>query len=168
MSLVEPHTRETKFASFPEVLVVHAKKFQLVNWVPAKLGVFAILSLLCSCVLSSGCQTFLSFSPRMASLNSIKGTLARAYNLPRLSSRMMRRVCCFVSLYISNLAHVGPSLAALSLPPFNEAAMGQLLSMGFSELRSQKALLATGNQDPQAAMEWLFEHMDDPGTPLRS
>lgn len=30
--------RQTKFASFPEVLVVHAKKFQLVNWVPAKLG----------------------------------------------------------------------------------------------------------------------------------
>jgi hypothetical protein len=30
--------RQTKFASLPEVLVVHAKKFQLVNWVPAKLG----------------------------------------------------------------------------------------------------------------------------------
>ncbi|KAF5319769.1 hypothetical protein D9611_012862 [Ephemerocybe angulata] len=27
---------KTKFASFPEVLVVHAKKFQLVNWVSAK------------------------------------------------------------------------------------------------------------------------------------
>lgn len=30
--------RQAKFASFPEVLVIHAKKFQLVNWVPAKLG----------------------------------------------------------------------------------------------------------------------------------
>ena len=30
--------RSTKFASLPEVLVVHAKKFQLVNWVPTKLG----------------------------------------------------------------------------------------------------------------------------------
>ena len=30
--------RETKFASLPQVLVVHAKKFQLVNWVPAKMG----------------------------------------------------------------------------------------------------------------------------------
>ncbi|KAG6895103.1 hypothetical protein C0993_010160 [Termitomyces sp. T159_Od127] len=27
-----------RFKSFPEVLVVHAKKFQLVNWVPTKLG----------------------------------------------------------------------------------------------------------------------------------
>ena len=30
--------RRTRFATFPQVLVVHAKKFQLVNWVPAKLG----------------------------------------------------------------------------------------------------------------------------------
>jgi len=30
--------RQTRFASLPSVLVVHAKKFQLVNWVPTKLG----------------------------------------------------------------------------------------------------------------------------------
>ena len=27
-----------RFATFPSVLVIHAKKFQLVNWVPTKLG----------------------------------------------------------------------------------------------------------------------------------
>jgi ubiquitin carboxyl-terminal hydrolase 5/13 len=31
--------KNARFASFPSVLVVHAKKFQLVNWVPTKLGV---------------------------------------------------------------------------------------------------------------------------------
>ena len=31
-------TRRTLFATFPDVLVIHAKKFQLVNWVPTKLG----------------------------------------------------------------------------------------------------------------------------------
>ena len=36
--------------------------------------------------------------------------------------------------------------------------------MGFPLVRCQKALLATGNSDPEAAMEWLFAHMDDPGT----
>lgn len=41
--------------------------------------------------------------------------------------------------------------------------MGQLEAMGFPAVRCQKALLATGNSDPQAAMEWLFQHMDDPG-----
>lgn len=30
--------RRTRLATFPRVLIVHAKKFQLVNWVPAKLG----------------------------------------------------------------------------------------------------------------------------------
>lgn len=30
--------RKAQFATFPRVLVIHAKKFQLVNWVPRKLG----------------------------------------------------------------------------------------------------------------------------------
>lgn len=44
----------------------------------------------------------------------------------------------------------------------NEAAMAQLEAMGFPNVRCQKALHATGNQDPNAAMEWLFQHMEDP------
>ena len=48
-------------------------------------------------------------------------------------------------------------------PTFNEAAMSQLSAMGFSEIRCKKALLATGNADADAAMEWLFAHMEDPG-----
>ncbi|KAF7363760.1 Ubiquitin carboxyl-terminal hydrolase [Mycena sanguinolenta] len=35
--------KHAKFATFPEVLVVHAKKFQLVNWVPTKLDIPIIL-----------------------------------------------------------------------------------------------------------------------------
>jgi len=31
-------TKRNLFASFPDVLVVHVKKFKLVNWVPTKLG----------------------------------------------------------------------------------------------------------------------------------
>ena len=41
--------------------------------------------------------------------------------------------------------------------------MAQLEAMGFPTVRCQKALLATGNSDASAAMEWLFQHMDDPG-----
>ena len=41
--------------------------------------------------------------------------------------------------------------------------MAQLEAMGFPTIRCQKALLATGNSDPEAAMEWLFAHMEDPG-----
>jgi len=35
--------RQTKFATLPETLIVHAKKFQLVNWVPTKLDIPVIL-----------------------------------------------------------------------------------------------------------------------------
>ncbi|KAG1835835.1 hypothetical protein DFJ58DRAFT_867410 [Suillus subalutaceus] len=35
--------RQMQFATFPDVLVLHAKKFQLVNWVPTKLDIPVIL-----------------------------------------------------------------------------------------------------------------------------
>ncbi len=40
--------------------------------------------------------------------------------------------------------------------------MAQLEAMGFPTVRCQRALLATGDADAEAAMEWLFAHMDDP------
>ena len=44
----------------------------------------------------------------------------------------------------------------------NEAAVAQLESMGFPRVRCEKALHATGNADAEAAMNWLFSHMEDP------
>lgn len=45
----------------------------------------------------------------------------------------------------------------------NQEALTILESMGFPTVRSQKALLATGNSNAEAAMEWLIEHSDDMG-----
>lgn len=47
-------------------------------------------------------------------------------------------------------------------------ALAQLEGMGFPQVRCEKALHATGNSDANAAMEWLFAHMEDPDidTPL--
>ncbi|KAJ5760070.1 hypothetical protein N7520_007226 [Penicillium odoratum] len=44
----------------------------------------------------------------------------------------------------------------------NSVALDQLLGMGFPTVRCEKALHATGNSDPEAAMNWLFSHMEDP------
>ena len=44
----------------------------------------------------------------------------------------------------------------------NDAALSQLESMGFPRNRCEKALHATGNSDAEAAMNWLFGHMEDP------
>lgn len=53
---------------------------------------------------------------------------------------------------------------AASAPAFqpNEEALAQLEGMGFPRVRCEKALHATGNSDANAAMEWLFGHMEDP------
>lgn len=53
--------------------------------------------------------------------------------------------------------------AAESAPSFtaNAAAVEQLEGMGFPRNRCEKALHATGNSDANAAMEWLFQHMED-------
>lgn len=46
--------------------------------------------------------------------------------------------------------------------------MAQLTGMGFPEIRCKRALMATGNSgDANAAMEWLFAHMEDAGALLR-
>lgn len=42
------------------------------------------------------------------------------------------------------------------------AAIAQLEAMGFPRIRCERALHATGNSDANAAMEWLFGHMEDP------
>jgi uncharacterized UBP type Zn finger protein len=55
-----------------------------------------------------------------------------------------------------------PDLAAE--PQFDAGALATLEGMGFPAVRCKKALLATGNgSDAEAAMEWLFQHMEDPG-----
>ncbi|KAK9461210.1 uncharacterized protein V1516DRAFT_675289 [Lipomyces oligophaga] len=44
----------------------------------------------------------------------------------------------------------------------NEGIMSVLEGMGFPTVRCEKACYYTGNSDPDAAMSWLFAHMDDP------
>jgi ubiquitin carboxyl-terminal hydrolase 5/13 len=56
----------------------------------------------------------------------------------------------------ANMPSAGP-------PEFNMEALAMLEALGFPTVRCQRALLATGNADVNAAMEWLFVHMDDPG-----
>ncbi|QLG70429.1 hypothetical protein HG535_0A03680 [Zygotorulaspora mrakii] len=45
----------------------------------------------------------------------------------------------------------------------NPACVAQLSEMGFGANAITKALYVTGNQETEVAMNWLFQHMDDPG-----
>lgn len=51
----------------------------------------------------------------------------------------------------------------LAEPSVDEAAVEQLMAMGFPRNRCMRALINTGNNGAEVAMNWLFEHMEDPG-----
>ncbi|KAG8861239.1 hypothetical protein FRB96_003189 [Tulasnella sp. 330] len=114
--------KRSRFATFPDVLAIHAKKFQLVNWVPQKLDIPIILP-----------------SDDILVLDEFfgKGKQEGEVELPE------------------------DAAAASSAPQFNEVALGQLQAMGFGVHACQRALLATGNADADAATNWLFMHMED-------
>jgi ubiquitin carboxyl-terminal hydrolase 5/13 len=44
----------------------------------------------------------------------------------------------------------------------NATAFEQLQEMGFPANRAEKGLRMTGNNSADVAMQWLFEHMEDP------
>ena len=56
----------------------------------------------------------------------------------------------------------GSPAAAPGKPEINEAALGQLMDMGFGMNGCKRALMAVGGSDPEAAMNWIFEHNMDP------
>ncbi|CAI9088609.1 OLC1v1022989C2 [Oldenlandia corymbosa var. corymbosa] len=56
----------------------------------------------------------------------------------------------------------------MSPPNADETIVAQLASMGFSHIRCQKAAINTNNVGVEEAMNWLFAHMDDPGTFLQT
>ncbi|KAK4223366.1 putative ubiquitin carboxyl-terminal hydrolase [Podospora fimiseda] len=117
-------TKRTLFKTFPEVLVVNARKMTVINWVPMKVDVPVIVedgAFSLDCYMSKGLQPDEEPLPEDESVGSN---------------------------------------AAAFVP--NAEALAALEGMGFPRVRCEKALHATGNSDANAAMEWLFGHMEDP------
>lgn len=110
-----------KFKTFPDVLVVNARRFQIVNWVPQKLDIPVSLP-------SDGkisLDSYLSLGPQAD----------------------------------EDIAEDDDAEGEAFVP--NAEAVATLEAMGFPQVRIEKALHATGNNDAEAAMNWLLEHMDD-------
>ncbi|KAK1922543.1 hypothetical protein DB88DRAFT_358983 [Papiliotrema laurentii] len=132
--------KTTKFATFPDLLVLHMKKFQLVNWMPTKLDIPVRV-------------------PEHLTLDKYLGR-----------GRQAGEQELDVDAPTSESQHRVSLRPASGMPEFNATAMSQLEAMGFPTVRCQKALLATGNSDAELAMGWLFEHMEDPDidSPIKS
>ncbi|GAA5885465.1 hypothetical protein JCM6882_009629 [Rhodosporidiobolus microsporus] len=116
--------KTTRFATFPDVLLVNAARFQIDNWVPRKVDVPLIVP-----------ATDLDLSAFVG-----KGLQESEVELPDQKG----------------------DAAAPAEHQFDADAINQLTGMGFPEVRSKRALLATGHNGAEVAMNWLFEHMEDP------
>jgi ubiquitin carboxyl-terminal hydrolase 5/13 len=115
--------KKSLFKTFPTVLAVNARRFELVNWVPTKQDVPVIVD------------------DEPFSFGTYKSNgLAEGEEL------------------LPEDAATGGS-SEKWVP--NEAALSMLEAMGFPRVRCEKALHATGNEDPEAASNWLFSHMED-------
>ncbi|KAK9323180.1 hypothetical protein V1517DRAFT_321289 [Lipomyces orientalis] len=112
----------TAFKTLPEVLVVNARRFELVNWVPTKLDVPVVVP-------------------------------DEPFSLDDYFSAGLQPG--------EELLPETPTTADTSFVP-NGEVLSMLEGMGFPAPRCEKALYNTGNMDPDAAMNWLFQHMDDP------
>merc|ERR1719272_1035041 len=55
-----------------------------------------------------------------------------------------------------------PAAAPAAATEPDEGILAQLISMGFSENGSKRAAIAVKNSSGEAAMEWVFAHMEDP------
>lgn len=123
-----------RMLSYPDTLVVHVKKFVVGdNWVPSKLDVELEV-------------------PEELDLDAL-GLHAPGEGGLRPGEELLPE---------EGSADAAPAAAEAAAPQADAAVVAQLASMGFPELRCQKAALATQNAGSEPAMNWLLEHMDDP------
>ncbi|OOF90746.1 hypothetical protein ASPCADRAFT_211661 [Aspergillus carbonarius ITEM 5010] len=114
-------TKHSSFNTLPQNLVINARRFELINWVPTKLDIPVEVD-----------EEPIDLSPYISSDPEKDEELLPDIEAPGRSFKP------------------------------NETAIQQLLAMGFPQPRSERALYMTGNSDPEAAMNWLFAHMEDP------
>ncbi|EAT89615.2 hypothetical protein SNOG_02884 [Parastagonospora nodorum SN15] len=115
--------KRSMFKTFPTVLAVNARRFELVNWVPTKQDVPVIVN----------DEPFSFDAYKSHGLVNGEEVLPEDTDTGAASNKWVP----------------------------NEAALSMLEAMGFPRIRCEKALHATGNEDPEAASNWLFAHMED-------
>ncbi|XP_041695924.1 ubiquitin carboxyl-terminal hydrolase 13-like isoform X3 [Coregonus clupeaformis] len=127
--------KTSRFASFPEYLVVQIKKFTFgVDWVPKKVD------------LSIDIPDFLD-------LSRLRGTGLQAgeQELPDLTPPIVLPEDTRDN-----------SMNSSDSPEIDESAAMQLAEMGFPLEACRKAVYYTGNMGPEMAFNWIIAHMEEP------
>uniref|UniRef100_A0A672YZI9 Ubiquitin carboxyl-terminal hydrolase 13 n=1 Tax=Sphaeramia orbicularis TaxID=375764 RepID=A0A672YZI9_9TELE len=134
--------KTSRFASFPEYLVVQIKKFTFgVDWVPKKLDLaidvpdFLDLNRLRATGLQAGEEELPDLMPPIVLPEDTRGTVGSTFILQ-------------------------PDW--LRSPEIDEAAVLQLAEMGFPLEACRKAVYYTGNMGPEMAFNWIIAHMEEP------
>ncbi|KAL1952550.1 hypothetical protein VTO42DRAFT_4825 [Malbranchea cinnamomea] len=115
-------TKRSRFKTLPRNLIVNARRFELINWVPTKLNIPVEVG-----DDPFDMDAYLSTGPQEG----------------------------------EELLADEPSSGLSSEFVPNPSTSEFLIGMGFPKDRIYKALRATGNADPEVALNWLLSHMDD-------
>ncbi|KAL8725539.1 MAG: hypothetical protein Q9166_007293 [cf. Caloplaca sp. 2 TL-2023] len=180
-------TKRHLFKTFPDVLAVNARRFELVNWVPTKLDVPVVVDdepFNLDGYMSSGQQDGEELLPEdVASSTANKFTPNRA-GLEQLEAMGFPRVRCEKALHATGngdadtamnwlLSHMedadidtpldldGSSSGGAS-HSVDAESVGMMAAMGISAPQARKALKETGG-DVSRAVDWVFSHPDDQG-----
>ncbi|XP_066565709.1 ubiquitin carboxyl-terminal hydrolase 13 isoform X2 [Amia ocellicauda] len=128
--------KTSRFASFPEYLVVQIKKFTFgVDWVPKKLD------------LSIDMPDFLDISHLRAS-----GLQPGEEELPDLAPPIV----------IPDDPRDNSMNNFMDSPDIDESSVMQLAEMGFPLEACRKAVYYTGNMGAEMAFNWIIAHMEEP------
>uniref|UniRef100_A0ABM5G3U1 Ubiquitin carboxyl-terminal hydrolase n=1 Tax=Pogona vitticeps TaxID=103695 RepID=A0ABM5G3U1_9SAUR len=137
--------KTSRFASFPEYLVVQIKKFTFgLDWIPKKLDVsidmpdLLDISHLRATGLQPGEEELPDISPPIIIPGDPKGT-----------------ACYHEDLYLPTILHHNS-------PDIDESSVMQLAEMGFPLEACRKAVYYTGNMGAEVAFNWIIAHMEEP------
>ncbi|TQS36040.1 hypothetical protein Golomagni_03521 [Golovinomyces magnicellulatus] len=174
--------KRSLFKTFPEVLVVNTRRFNILNWVPTKVNIPVILEdepISMDCYMSHGHQpweellpdetttTELVFSPNEDSLIQLESMgFPRNRCIKALHSTGNSDASVAMEWLFSHmedpdidlpLETSGTKNGSLSTSVFDPEKIEMLQAMGFGLPGAQKALKETGG-DLERAVEWLFSH----------
>ena len=178
-------TKQSLFKTFPRVLAVNARRFELVNWVPTKLDVPVVVGdqpFELDSYLSSGHQAMEELLPE--DIAASPGFTANEIALEQLEAMGFPRNRCEKALHATGntdadsamnwlFAHMedpdidmplnpGPSQATGSSAIVSQESIDTLGAMGISAPQARKALKETDG-DVNRALDWVFSHPDDQG-----
>ncbi|KAL8737663.1 MAG: hypothetical protein Q9181_001453 [Wetmoreana brouardii] len=180
-------TKRSLFKTFPDVLAVNARRFELVNWVPTKLDVPVIVGdepFELDSYKSSGQQDGEDILPEEAETTASSRFTPNQVALEQLEAMGFPRVRCEKALHATGNSDMDTAMNWLFShmedpdidTPFdlgnpgsggastgvNPESIEMMAAMGISAPQARKALKETGG-DVSRAVDWVFSHPNDQG-----